>query len=103
MSFPYSYSILGLVPGLILTVVVAAIVLYTSLTTWYVRFWNCSNNVKLTCIYQGIRDASSRGPRRLRHWSDAVLQQQNLVVLHRGHVRAQQYIHYGISTSNPRM
>ena len=34
MSFPYSYSILGLAPGLILTVVVAAIVLYTSLITW---------------------------------------------------------------------
>ena len=34
MSFPYSYSVLGLVPGLILTVVVAAIVLYTSLITW---------------------------------------------------------------------
>ena len=31
MSFPYSYSILGLVPGLILTVVVALLVLYTSL------------------------------------------------------------------------
>jgi len=29
MSFPYSYSVLGLVPGLILTVVVAALVLYT--------------------------------------------------------------------------
>lgn len=35
MSFPWSYSILGLVPGLILTVVIAAIVLYTSLITWY--------------------------------------------------------------------
>lgn len=34
MSFPYSYSILGLVPGLILTVIVAAMVLYTSLITW---------------------------------------------------------------------
>ncbi|KAE8144125.1 transmembrane amino acid transporter protein-domain-containing protein [Aspergillus avenaceus] len=34
MSFPWSYSILGLVPGLILTVVIAAIVLYTSLTIW---------------------------------------------------------------------
>jgi len=34
MSFPYSYSVLGLVPGLILTFVVAALVLYTSLTTW---------------------------------------------------------------------
>ncbi|KAK0720262.1 amino acid transporter [Lasiosphaeris hirsuta] len=34
MSFPWSYSVLGLVPGLILTVVVAAIVLYTSLVLW---------------------------------------------------------------------
>lgn len=34
MSFPYSYSILGLVPGLILTIVVAGLVLYTSLITW---------------------------------------------------------------------
>jgi hypothetical protein len=34
MSFPWSYSVLGLVPGLILTVVVAAIVLYTSLILW---------------------------------------------------------------------
>lgn len=34
MSFPYSYSVLGLVPGLILTVVVAALVLYTSLVVW---------------------------------------------------------------------
>jgi hypothetical protein len=31
MSFPYSYSVLGLVPGLILTAVQAAFVLYTSL------------------------------------------------------------------------
>lgn len=34
MSFPYSYSVLGLVPGLILTVVVAGLVLYTSLVVW---------------------------------------------------------------------
>lgn len=34
MSFPYSYSVLGLVPGLILTVVVAGFVLYTSLIVW---------------------------------------------------------------------
>lgn len=34
MSFPYSYSVLGLVPGLIITVVVAALVLYTSLIVW---------------------------------------------------------------------
>jgi hypothetical protein len=34
MSFPYSYSILGLVPGLILTAVMAGFVLYTSLIVW---------------------------------------------------------------------
>ena len=38
MSFPYSYSVLGLVPGLIVTVVVAMSVLYTSLIVWYVAF-----------------------------------------------------------------
>lgn len=38
MSFPYSYSVLGLVPGLILTVVQAAFVLYTSLVVWCVEF-----------------------------------------------------------------
>lgn len=36
MSFPYSYSILGLVPGIILTIVQAAFVLYTSLIVWQV-------------------------------------------------------------------
>jgi len=34
MSFPYSYATLGLVPGLILTAVVAGLVLYTSLIVW---------------------------------------------------------------------
>ncbi|KAM5350101.1 hypothetical protein ACJ41O_006606 [Fusarium nematophilum] len=34
MSFPWSYSLLGLVPGLILTAVVAGLVLYTSLVLW---------------------------------------------------------------------
>ncbi|KAI9677078.1 MAG: hypothetical protein M1817_006917 [Caeruleum heppii] len=34
MSFPWSYSVLGLVPGLILTVLIAAIVLYTSMVIW---------------------------------------------------------------------
>lgn len=34
MSFPWSYSLLGLVPGLILTAVVALLVLYTSLNLW---------------------------------------------------------------------
>ncbi|KAF2496043.1 putative neutral amino acid permease [Lophium mytilinum] len=47
MSFPYSYSVLGLVPGLILTVVVAALVLYTSLTVW--EFCLRHPNVKDVC------------------------------------------------------
>ncbi|KAF1814277.1 putative neutral amino acid permease [Eremomyces bilateralis CBS 781.70] len=34
MSFPYSYAVLGLVPGLILTIVIAGTVLYTSLIVW---------------------------------------------------------------------
>jgi len=34
MSFPWSYSVLGLVPGIILTIVIALIVLYTSLVLW---------------------------------------------------------------------
>ena len=34
MSFPWSYSFLGLVPGIILTLFVAAVVLYTSLILW---------------------------------------------------------------------
>ena len=46
MSFPWSYSVLGLVPGLILTIVIAASVLYTSLIVWYILFvWekNCAD------------------------------------------------------------
>lgn len=34
MSFPHSYSVLGLVPSIILTMVIAAVVLYTSLIIW---------------------------------------------------------------------
>lgn len=34
MSFPYSYSVLGLAPGIILTLVQAGFVLYTSLIVW---------------------------------------------------------------------
>ncbi|CAJ2506218.1 Uu.00g003480.m01.CDS01 [Anthostomella pinea] len=34
MSFPWSYSVLGLVPGLILTLVQALVVLYTSIILW---------------------------------------------------------------------
>ena len=48
MSFPYSYSVLGLVPGLILTVVQAAFVLYTSIIVWYVVRFKASSHQKLT-------------------------------------------------------
>jgi hypothetical protein len=34
MSFPWSYSVLGLVPALIITVIVAGFVLYTSFVLW---------------------------------------------------------------------
>ncbi|KAL7626406.1 hypothetical protein AAE478_003178 [Parahypoxylon ruwenzoriense] len=34
MSFPWSYSVLGLVPGLVLTAVQALLVLYTSIVLW---------------------------------------------------------------------
>lgn len=34
MSFPWSYSLLGLVPGIILTIFIAGTVLYTSLVLW---------------------------------------------------------------------
>lgn len=34
MSFPWSYSFLGLIPGLIITLLVAGLVLYTSLVLW---------------------------------------------------------------------
>jgi hypothetical protein len=36
MSFPWTYSVLGILPGLILTIFVAVCVQYTSLTIWYV-------------------------------------------------------------------
>ncbi|KAK0104725.1 hypothetical protein ONS95_004997 [Cadophora gregata] len=47
MSFPWSYHILGLVPGLILTVLVAAVVLYTSLVLW--RFCLIHPEVRDVC------------------------------------------------------
>lgn len=54
MSFPWSFSVLGLVPGLILTVVIALIVLYTSLTIWYVNIlWNSDD--------EDIRSSSDYG------------------------------------------
>lgn len=50
MSFPWSYSVLGLIPGLIITVVVAGTVLITSMTLW--RF--CLRNPE-------VRDVSDIG------------------------------------------
>lgn len=58
MSFPWSYSILGLVPGLILTVVIAGLVLYTSLIVWYV-FLERFKDYALTGA-QGILSSPSR-------------------------------------------
>ena len=34
MSFPWAFSVLGLVPGVIVTIAVAGTVLYTSLVLW---------------------------------------------------------------------
>ncbi|KAJ3050414.1 hypothetical protein HK097_008632 [Rhizophlyctis rosea] len=39
MSFPWSYSVLGLIPGLILTIVVAGFVQYTSLVLCLCTIW----------------------------------------------------------------
>jgi hypothetical protein len=58
MSFPYSYSVLGLVPGLILTAVIAGLVLYTSLTTWCVLQSN-SNSEPISNTAQGVLSAPS--------------------------------------------
>jgi hypothetical protein len=64
MSFPYSYSVLGLVPGLILTVVVAALVLYTSLVVWYVVY-QLRLNGRITHSEQGILSPPPRSQGRV--------------------------------------
>ncbi|KMU86229.1 hypothetical protein CIHG_04017 [Coccidioides immitis H538.4] len=38
VSFPYSYAVLGLIPGLILTAVIALIVLYTFDHIWHIVY-----------------------------------------------------------------
>lgn len=53
MSFPYSYSVLGLVPGLILTVVVAGLVLYTSLVVVSTPFLISLFTTLGVCFYGG--------------------------------------------------
>ena len=57
MSFPYSYSVLGLVPGLILTVVVAMLVLYTSLISW-----------KFCLRHPEVRDVCDLGQMLFYNW-----------------------------------
>jgi hypothetical protein len=82
MSFPYSYSVLGLVPGLILTVVVAGLVLYTSLVLWYVCT-NLENPSILSHMHtQGILSTPPRSQGRLRYWPNALLQLEMGLVLH---------------------
>lgn len=59
MSFPWTYSVLGLVPGLILTVFVACSVQYTSLIIWYVSLGVC---VSFCSWEQEVLLAPSPGP-----------------------------------------
>ncbi|KAF4565328.1 amino acid/polyamine transporter 2 family protein [Pleurotus pulmonarius] len=47
LSFPWSFSILGMVPGILVTVVVAAVVQYTSLILW--RFCLAHPEVRDVC------------------------------------------------------
>ncbi|KAF2452421.1 neutral amino acid permease [Lineolata rhizophorae] len=47
MSFPYSYAVLGIVPGLILTFVIAGLVLYTSMIAW--RFCLAHPEIRDVC------------------------------------------------------
>jgi len=55
MSFPHSYSVLGLVPGLILTIVTALTVAYTSYTVWRmcIRYPSCKNIIDIASILFG--------------------------------------------------
>jgi len=97
MSFPYSYSVLGLVPGIILTVVQAGFVLYTSLVVWFVFLLptrdTARSMARATNLIKGILFASSRGPRCLRHWADAFLEFKVGMVRHCSYVFAQQHFH----------
>lgn len=65
MSFPGSYATLGLVPGLILTLFVALVVLYTSLIIWYVSPWtDCvllTLNRKFCLRHPEVRDVCDIG------------------------------------------
>lgn len=86
MSFPWSYSILGLVPGLILTVVVAGLVLYTSLIVWYVgligtcpQICNTDTHSRRFCLrHPEVRDVCDIGQylfwdSRIAWWVTAIM------------------------------
>ena len=84
MSFPWAYSVLGLVPGLILTVFVALVVLYTSLTIWYVNLilyssLSCSFSYRRFCLrHPEIRDVCDIGQylfwdSKIAWWATAVM------------------------------
>jgi hypothetical protein len=84
MSFPWAYSVLGLVPGLILTVFVALVVLYTSLTIWYVNLILYSNvsysfSYRRFCLrHPEIRDVCDIGQylfwdSKIAWWATAVM------------------------------
>ena len=89
MSFPYSYSVLGLVPGLIVTVVVAMSVLYTSLIVWYVIFAKSQALKRCSTLLQGILSSPPRTPRRLRCGSNALLRMDMGLVLYCSYVSSQ--------------
>ena len=95
MSFPYSYSVLGLVPGLILTVVIAGLVLYTSLVLWYVSS-QCRCHIKHNNnLTQGVLSPPSRSQGRVRYRSNAVLGTEMGLVGHCCHVSSEQYLYPG--------
>ena len=47
MSFPFSYAVLGMVPGVLVTIGVAATVQYTSLVLW--RFCLAHPQIQSVC------------------------------------------------------
>lgn len=77
MSFPYSYSVLGLVPGINLTVVQAGFVLYTSLVVW-----------EFCLRHPEVRDVTDIGQMLFFQFA-------HRLVADRGHVHFEQHLHYG--------
>ena len=74
MSFPYSYAVLGLVPGIIVTIAVALTVLYTSLIVWYVLPWMTNETSLIRCRefclrHPEIRDVCDVGQMLYWNWT----------------------------------